>query len=827
MTKASAAATRLRSSQMVRWTLLAIITLIFLVFLYPHRVITTFSYELGDVVESDVKAPMDFFVEDARATEEKQQQAMEEVLTVYDLNRELSSRLEQRIMDTFSHFRTLQKETHERVAVEMTTPAPSEAVAPPDGGVAIDVDPAAAEATGAVAAPEVSEKEIQARVAEILTAMKTEFEKRLGVTVSTEAFPVLINDGFSKDTEGLIRRILTQVLENGVVPNKELLLQESERGILLRSISTSNERVVHNLKQMYGVEQAMAMVRIFGQPLLKNRNYIMRNLIVDIVQGLLQPNITLNRSETERRRQAAAVEIKPIMYRIKAGEMLLREGERVTQTQLVKTRALASQMEARPVAYKRFGAGIIVACLLFTIYFLYLRHPRHASHDNNKDLFFIATILISFLLLVKASIVLAETMTHNDALSLSSLSVYFGIPLASGAMTVCLFMGLNVAIALSLVMAICAAIVAGSYFNLFIFYFLSGAMAAYWVRDCRERNVLIIAGAKLGLFNMVLAIAVSLHATEPDTVKLLWELLFAALGGLAAGVVTTGIAPFMEMLFRYTTDIKLLELANLDRPILRRLMIEAPGTYHHSIVVGSLVEAAAADIGANSLLAKVCGYYHDIGKVKQPLYFIENQGRGKNKHDKLAPSMSALILISHIKNGVELAREHKLGQPIMDTIRQHHGTSLISFFYEKARKLKGEDAVKIENFKYPGPNPQTREAALVMLADVVEAASRTLDNPTPARIQGLVQKLINKIFSDGQLDECDLTLRDLHKIARSFIQILTGIHHHRIEYPESTQGGNGKGKNGHSDRQSTKPSADKPEGDSEQDKSHLKRLGLS
>jgi putative nucleotidyltransferase with HDIG domain len=256
-------------------------------------------------------------------------------------------------------------------------------------------------------------------------------------------------------------------------------------------------------------------------------------------------------------------------------------------------------------------------------------------------------------------------------------------------------------------------------------------------------------------------------------------------------------------------------------------MIEAPGTYHHSVIVGSMVEAAASEINANSLLAKVCGYYHDIGKVKQPLYFIENQANGRNKHDKLAPSMSSLILIAHIKTGVEVARENRLGQEIIDTIRQHHGTSLIQYFYEKAKQLKGEGAVNIDNFRYPGPKPQTREAGIVMLADIIEAASRTLENPTPSRIQGLVQTLINKVFSDGQLDNCELTLRDLDNIAKIFNKILNGIYHHRIEYFEGGAAARGKGKNGSPDRKQAKQNQDAHKENGTKGPGHLKRLGLS
>jgi hypothetical protein len=256
-------------------------------------------------------------------------------------------------------------------------------------------------------------------------------------------------------------------------------------------------------------------------------------------------------------------------------------------------------------------------------------------------------------------------------------------------------------------------------------------------------------------------------------------------------------------------------------------MLEAPGTYHHSVIVGTMVEAAASEIGANPLLAKVCGYFHDIGKIKKPLYFIENQADGVNRHDKLAPSMSSLILIAHIKDGAEIAKKHKLGHAIIETIRQSHGTSLITYFYEKAKQLKGEDRVNIDDFRYPGPRPQTREAGLVMLADAVEAASRTLANPTPSRIQGLVQNLINRIFSDGQLDNCELTLKDLHNIAKSFNKILNGIHHHRIEYPEKQLLINGKGYNGSTDRQPPKEISSGDDHNSTKSQRHLKRLGMS
>jgi len=477
------------------------------------------------------------------------------------------------------------------------------------------------------------------------------------------------------------------------------------------------------------------------------------------------------------------------------------------------------------------GAAMVLVCLLVTTYILHLNQPGRSSGQHNKSLLFMACVFLTFFLLAEISYKLSEVLTLNATLPIQMSSTWFGIPLASGAMIVCVFMGITVAIPIAMVMAVSFAVIFGNSLPYFLYFMISGSMAAYWIQNCRERKVFITAGAKLGLLNILLVTAIDFYLADLSGPKLLYDWAFGFMGGIGAGIVTAGIVPLVEIAFGYTTDISLLELANLDRPILRRLMIEAPGTYHHSVIVGSLVEAAASEIGANHLLTKVCGYYHDIGKINKPLYFIENQQNGKNKHDKLAPSMSGLILIAHVKEGVEIAKEHKLGQDIIDTIRQHHGTSLIKYFYDKARQLKGEDQVNIDDFRYPGPKPQTREAGLVMLADVVEAASRALDNPTPSRIQGLVQDLINNIFSDGQLDECELTLKDLHKIARSFNKILYGIHHHRIEYTEkrASAGENSKGrlKNGSPDRQQAKQAQNLAEEDKAKGSGHLRRLGLS
>ncbi len=321
-----------------------------------------------------------------------------------------------------------------------------------------------------------------------------------------------------------------------------------------------------------------------------------------------------------------------------------------------------------------------------------------------------------------------------------------------------------------------------------LFAFLGSIAASYHIVSSRQRSAFLKVGVFLGIINMASILCLNLlYGNLLNDLPL--RLAMGLAGGLITGILVAGITPIFESLFGFITYIKLLELANLNQPLFQRMIIEAPGTYHHSIIVASLVEAAAEAIGANALLSKVSAYYHDIGKLSKPQYFIENQPGFDNRHDKLSPKMSSLVIISHVKEGCELALEAKLGQPIINIIREHHGTSLVSYFFDKAKKNKDESlrALTESDFRYPGPKPQTREAGLVMLGDVIEASSRTLTNPTPARIRSLVRERIERVYMDGQLDDCELTLKDLNIIAETFTRILTGIFHHRIDYPEAPQ----------------------------------------
>jgi putative nucleotidyltransferase with HDIG domain len=294
-----------------------------------------------------------------------------------------------------------------------------------------------------------------------------------------------------------------------------------------------------------------------------------------------------------------------------------------------------------------------------------------------------------------------------------------------------------------------------------------------------------------GFFQVILIIGFELIRSVEimvvlDANYMLWNMGAGMIGGLLAALVTQSFAGWAETIFGYVTDIKLLELSSLNHPLLRELIVRAPGTYHHSHLVGALAESACQAIGANGLFARVASYFHDIGKMTKSAYFVENQGKTENRHETLSPSMSALIIQNHVKDGIELAHKYRLPQPIVDIIPQHQGTKLIRYFYSKAKDQEkpAVSTVNEKDYRYPGPKPQTREAGVILLSDSVEAATRALPDKSPTKVRAIVEKVINMNFTDGQLDECELTLRDLHDISDSFTKILTGIYHKRIEYPD-------------------------------------------
>jgi putative nucleotidyltransferase with HDIG domain len=475
-------------------------------------------------------------------------------------------------------------------------------------------------------------------------------------------------------------------------------------------------------------------------------------------------------------------------------------------------------------------AGLIMVTALFmrVLYGAWFKKLslRMGGAPGVKDLLLIISLVVMTALLTRGFAIFGEALVQGwTGVSTKSLAV--GAPLCAGSLLAALLLGPQAGMLIAVFSGFFASLMWADSGSLFVYFLVAGTVAAHQVKSSRTRSDLIRAGAWASLAGVLMIGGLALYQGWLISADFLLAWPVAALNGLLGGILAAGLAPLAEAAFSYTTDTKLMELASLDNKLLRELMLRAPGTYHHSLVVSSLVEAAAREIGANHLLAKVAALYHDIGKLKKPDYYVENQGGGQNRHEKLAPSMSALILISHVKEGVELAKKQRLGRPIVDIMAQHHGTRLINYFFQKAldrRRQAGGDEPDKEGYRYPGPRPQTREAGLVMLADAVEAATRALKNYSSARIQGVVQSQINSIFAEGQLDECELTLKDLHKIAKTFNTILSGIFHQRLEYPPAPE--KAKSFYGDSDPKPSGPQEAGVKGTSETDPADLKRLGM-
>jgi len=343
-----------------------------------------------------------------------------------------------------------------------------------------------------------------------------------------------------------------------------------------------------------------------------------------------------------------------------------------------------------------------------------------------------------------------------------------------------LFNNLEISLLITLATSISVASLTSNPFQFALLFLISGILSSALVRGARKRTTIISAGLIVGFAEIISLICIDRFLIfQPN------RYLILMLNAIASSIIVLGALPMFEYLFKTVTNISLLELADFHHPLLQRMVQEAPGTYHHGLVVGNLSETACEMVGANALLARIGAYYHDIGKLSKPEYFSENQDASLSKHDTLSPSMSKLIIMNHVKEGMELARKYKLNPPLTDFILQHHGNSLVYYFYRRAlESLEEDQEIKEEGFRYPGPKPNTKETAIVLLADSTEAATRALGDPSPAKVEEVVHKVINNKFIDGQLDECDLTLKDLEKISAVFIRILSGIYHSRVTYPE-------------------------------------------
>lgn len=472
--------------------------------------------------------------------------------------------------------------------------------------------------------------------------------------------------------------------------------------------------------------------------------------------------------------------VQPISVTVYPGQQVLTRGNVVTASD-IETLEACNLQQSGSTLKPYFGLFLLVL-ICYTLLQMYC---TRMSGDNRISMEKLS--LISLLFVVMLLIGRVITLINFESEITTDWMLGLAIPVPAFAMLIAALVNKRTAIFATLIMSIFIGIMCGAHMLYVFAALVGGLVGVLQLRNMDSRSHYAVAVAYVTLAYALVVISwCAMWNYGASAVGI--GLLMAALNGIISVILTVGTLPLLESMFSITTEIRLMELSNLNHPLLKKLMIEAPGTYNHSILVGNLAEAAADGIGANGLLVRVASYFHDIGKTKRPYFFVENQKMGENPHDKLQPSLSTLIITSHTKEGAELAAQYKLPREIIDIIEQHHGTGLVKGFYSKAveqAKASGsESPVREEDFRYPGPIPQTREAALVMLADSCQAAVQSMTAPTPGQVEGMVRDIIKGKQAEGQLNQCALTFRDLDIIASIFATILAGANHYRLPYPE-------------------------------------------
>ncbi len=697
--------------------------------------------QVGEVAASTIKAPYDIEVLDEKATLKRREDERQSVRPVYDFVVSLQAEQKEKIHDLFDKGREAMAGIHRQ------------------GAAAQKPDP-----------------ETLARV----TAA-------LGIELPANVLTMLVRHGFSEQTEDLAVKIQSAIAQGRIVGSKDGL---PDRGaIVVREVrpGTTVESEYRRLDQIRDLGEARDAIRERIDAETPDWPEADRRALASLLDRFVTSNLSYNASETERRRSMAMASVPEVFMRIPRGRVIIREGEVYTPDVIDILRRIRGGERFDINWTALAGNTIILSLMLLFLHRYVLAHQRLFRRVKN---------LYTLVLCVSLFVVMATWVgafvadAVADRITMAPFnepsSYYWALPVASGAMLLTLLANGRVATVASAVIAVLHGMVLDWNAQAMVFALVSSFAGIYGISKYQKRTAIIKASALVALVNAGLVLALSgVEGTFAPPGEILFQMLAAAAGGVLVAPVVSFSLPMLEWLYNVLTDIRLLELSNLDNPLLRQLSLQAPGTYNHSIIVGTLAEQAAERIGAHALLCRVSANYHDIGKMSKPGYFVENMREGANRHDRLSPRMSSLIIANHVKEGLRLAEAHNLPRQIRDMIPQHHGTRLITYFFRKAKRKEDPDVPEIHesDYRYPGPRPQSKEAAILMMADSVEAAARTVEEPTPAKFEEVINAVTNAIILDHQLDECDLTFSDLGRIRGSFLKSLAAVHHHRIDYP--------------------------------------------
>ncbi len=602
---------------------------------------------------------------------------------------------------------------------------------------------------------------------------------RLPIPITEQDWPVisqLMTRGRTEEFERSIEAVVGDYLRAGILDRAKVELNRTE--IALRHGNT--EEIIPGVR-FFDQGEVVTLLEQALKARLGNEAQAL-DLAYRIAVQNITPNIKFSQEATEQAVAAAVDAVPRTAGFVQENERIISKHERITpeiKLRLDSLRKAKAERGPEGGSPWQFLGTFLHVLIVVSLYGIYLYLFRKRIFSNNRRLMLIALLL----LLEGVFAYLAREITTT-----APIEYLIFVPAASMLLTI--IFDSRVGFYGTVIIAYIVAGVRGNDYGTALAAFVAGALSVYTVRDMRYRTQIFrsMGFIFLGYAIAIIALGLERFAAVPSMAS---QMGYALLNALISPVLTYGLLVFFERVFKVTTDLTLLELAQFNHPLLRMLAVQAPGTYHHSIAMATLAEAAAAAVGANETLARVGAYFHDIGKIEKPAYFVENQKTARSRHDKITPRMSSLIIASHVKDGIALGRQYGLPEEVIDFIPMHHGTTRIDYFYNKAVELAKLDPdptrideIKESDYRYPGPKPQTKETGIMMLADAVEASARTIEEPTPERIEDVIGSLITKRFEEGELDDCPLTLKDLTRIKAAFLNVLVGVYHSRVRYPE-------------------------------------------
>lgn len=653
--------------------------------------------------------------------------------------------------------------------------------------------------------PEAFEAALAATALALIEQYQLELEPQTIIELTEQASPrersTLFNDALA---------VLKSLYEDGIYSPS----RSDAMGSGVTVIQLVDEEGRYNMPNARSLDDALIALRVRINSL--SRDSETARVLFDVVREGLKPNLLYSASGTTRAIQRVIEQLEPVRIAHRAGETLIEPGALVMPADLERLAAYRTiELKDRNTSMifnLAFLERVTLTLILFIAIYIYVKQGLSELHKRNRAIAITAVSILLNLLIVRIVMELGESALVNNRPSLSMLP--YVAPYALAPILVAVLVGSAPAVLSALIVAVVFGLMQNNSVEFILIAFISGVVGGFVSVGTRTRSRLVRAGAMAGATAAIAGAAIGL--INGYSVGLVGQqTLVALIVGLLTGILAVGLLPIFESLFKITTEITLLELTDFNHPLLRRMQMEAPGSYHHSLMVANLSENAAATIGASPLLCRVCCLFHDIGKLVKPDYFTENQHEGINPHDAKNPSMSALVIKAHVKEGVEIARKNKLPRVIVDVIRQHHGTTLIQYFFHQAKAKAHEDheganrpfpekinsaengngkskgkthtplRVEESTYRYDGPKPQFKESAIIFFADSVEAASRSLKKVTQPNVEDLIDRIFKDRIEDGQLDSCPLTFQELDQIRKSFIYTVLNMLHARIEYPKS------------------------------------------